>query len=307
MSPSGTATALLPETLDLPIADVRRIVANALAEDLGSGDITTDNLVPAATKARAAVVYRSGGVVCGAPVLSEVFRALDSTVEIDCLVSEGAHVEPGTTVALVRGSARSILKGERVALNFVQRMAAIATATARFVKAIEGCPVHIIDTRKTTPGLRVLERYAVRVGGGRNHRYNLSDGVLVKDNHLVALRNQGIGTLEALRMLRDRVPHTVRVQVEVDRLDQIPEILEAPVDAILFDNMTPEQVREGVRMIAGRTVTEVSGGVKLETVRAYAEAGPTVISSGALTHSTPALDVGLDFEIDEPMPRATRA
>jgi nicotinate-nucleotide pyrophosphorylase (carboxylating) len=286
------------QTLDLPIADVRRIVATALAEDLGSGDITTDNLVPADATARAAVAYRSGGIVCGTQVLAEVFRSIDPAVEVDVLVPEGTRVEKGATVAVVRGAARSILKGERVALNFVQRMAAVATATAEYVKAVEGLPVHIIDTRKTTPGLRLLERHAVRVGGGRNHRYNLSDGVLVKDNHLVALRNRGIGTVEALRMLRDRVPHTTRVQVEVDSLEQIPEILQAPIDAILFDNFTPEQVREGVKMIAGRVVTEVSGGVKLETVRAYAEAGPTVISSGALTHSTAALDVGLDFELD---------
>ncbi|MBM2812257.1 MAG: Nicotinate-nucleotide diphosphorylase (Carboxylating) [Chloroflexi bacterium] len=274
------------ETLEIPIADVRRIVATALAEDLGSGDVTTDNLVPADTMARAAVAYRSGGVVCGNGVLAEVFRALD-----------GEHVAPSTTAALVRGPARGILKGERVALNFVQRMAAIATATARYVAAVEGLPVHVIDTRKTTPGLRPLERYAVRVGGGRNHRYNLSDAVLVKDNHLVALRNQGIGTVQALRQLRDRIPHTMRMQVEVDRLDQIPEMIEAGVDAILFDNMTPDQVREGVRMIAGRAITEVSGGVTLQTVRSYAEAGVNVVSSGALTHSTPALDVGLDFEL----------
>jgi nicotinate-nucleotide pyrophosphorylase (carboxylating) len=287
-----------PETLDVPTADVRRIVATALAEDLGWGDITTDNLVPAETLARAAVVYRSPGIVCGMDVLTEVFRAIDPSVSIERNVREGEHVARGTVVVVIRGSARSILKGERVALNFVQRLAAIATATAEFVRAAHGLPVHIIDTRKTTPGLRILERYAVRIGGGRNHRFNLSDGVLVKDNHLVALRNQGIGTVEALRLLRDRVPHTVRVQVEVDRLDQIPDMLEAGVDAILFDNMSPEQVREGVRMIGGRAVTEVSGGVRLDTVRAYAEAGVNVISSGALTHSTPALDVGLDFEIE---------
>lgn len=287
-----------PETLDIPRADIDRIVATALAEDLGWGDITTDNLVPSATMARAGVAYRSGGVVCGTDILEAVFCAIDSTIEVDRLAREGDQVGPGAVVAVVRGSARSILKGERVALNFVQRMAAIATATARYVKEVEGLPVHIIDTRKTTPGLRLLERYAVRVGGGRNHRFNLSDGVLVKDNHLVALHSQGIGTVEALRLLRDRIPHTVRIQVEVDRLDQIPQMLEAGVDAILFDNMRPEQVAEGVRMIAGRAVTEVSGGVTLATVRAYAEAGPNVISSGALTHSTAALDVGLDFDFD---------
>jgi nicotinate-nucleotide pyrophosphorylase (carboxylating) len=288
----------LPSTLDIPVAELQRIVSTALAEDLAWGDITTDNLVPAQTPARAAVVYRSAGVVCGMQVLATVFRAIDDGVAVEQLVPEGAKVAPRTTVAMVRGAARSILKGERVALNFVQRMAAIATATSAYVEAVGDLPVHVIDTRKTTPGLRVLERYAVRMGGGRNHRFNLSDGALVKDNHLVALRNQGIGTIEALRLLRDRIPHTARVQVEVDRLDQIPEMLEAGVDAILFDNMTPEQVREAVRIVAGRAITEVSGGVRLETVRAYAEAGIDVVSSGALTHSTPALDVGLDFEID---------
>jgi nicotinate-nucleotide pyrophosphorylase (carboxylating) len=296
MIEQGTLSAV--ETLELPSAALRRIVANALDEDLGWGDITTDNLVPADTMARAAVAYRTDGVVCGLPVLTEVFRSLDSEIRVDQQVPEGDMVTAGTSVAVVRGRARAILKGERVALNFVQRLAAIATATAQYVRVVEGLPVHVIDTRKTTPGLRLLERYAVRVGGGRNHRFNLSDGVLVKDNHLVALRNRGIGTAAALRLLRDRVPHTVRVQVEVDSMEQIPEVLDAGVDAILFDNFTPEQVREAVRLVAGRAVTEVSGGVKLDTLRAYAEAGANVISSGALTHSTPALDVGLDFELD---------
>lgn len=287
------------ELLDLPVAEIRRIVENALVEDLGSGDLTTDNLVPAATMARAAVVYRTDGVVCGLQVLAEVFRTIDDRVVVDRLVPEGSHVAKGTTVAMVRGAARSILKGERVALNFIQRMGATATATAKYVQEVAGLPVHVIDTRKTTPGLRLLERHAVRVGGGRNHRYNLSDGVLVKDNHLVALRNQGIGTVEALRLLRDKVPHMVRIEVEVDRIDQIPEVLEAGVDAILFDNFTPEMVREAVELIDHRAITEVSGGVKLETVRAYAAAGADLVSSGALTHSTPALDIGMDFELLE--------
>jgi nicotinate-nucleotide pyrophosphorylase (carboxylating) len=286
------------ELLDLPLAELHRIVETALTEDLGSGDLTTDNLVPTGAMARAAVSYRTDGVVCGLQVLEAVFRAIDEKVRVERLVPEGAHVNRGTTVAVVRGSARSILKGERVALNFIQRMGAIATATARYVAAVDGLPVHVIDTRKTTPGLRLLERHAVRVGGGRNHRFNLSDGILVKDNHLVALRNQGIGTVQALRMLRDRIPHMVRIEVEVDHIDQIPDMLEAGVDAILFDNFTPEQVRDAVRLIGGRAITEVSGGVRLETVRAYAEAGADLVSSGALTHSTPALDIGIDFELD---------
>ena len=292
----------VPETLDIPAAELQRVVDTALAEDLGWGDVTTDNLVPSSARARAAVVYRTPGIVCGIPVLTRVFMALDERTEVEVLAREGERAAKGQTVARVRGSARSILKGERVALNFVQRMAAIATATAAYVEAVGGLPTHVIDTRKTTPGLRVLERYAVRVGGGRNHRFNLSDGALVKDNHLVALRNQGIGTVEALRLLRDRLPHTMRLQVEVDRLEQIPDVLEAGVDAILFDNFTPDEVREGVRMVGGRAVTEMSGGVNLTTVRAYAEAGVNVVSSGALTHSTPALDVALDFELDADAP-----
>jgi nicotinate-nucleotide pyrophosphorylase (carboxylating) len=284
--------------MDIPGAELQRIVDMALVEDIGWGDVTTDNLVPAATTARAAVVYRTSGIVCGLPVLTRVFQAIDAAITVEVLVPEGTRVQQGAVVAMVRGSARSILKGERVALNFVQRMAAVATATSGYVEAIGGLPTHVIDTRKTTPGLRVLERYAVRVGGGRNHRFNLSDGALVKDNHLVALRNQGIGTVQALRLLRDRMPHTLRLQVEVDALDQIPEVLEAGVDAILFDNFTPDEVRAAVHMVAGRAVTEMSGGVTLQTVRAYAEAGVDVVSSGALTHSTPALDVALDFELD---------
>lgn len=292
----------VPETMDIPGAELKRIVDTALNEDIGWGDVTTDNLVPAAATARAAVIYRTTGVVCGIPVLTRVFQSIDPDIAVDVRIPEGERVETGAVVAIVRGAARSILKGERVALNFVQRMAGIATATAQYVEAVGDLPTHVIDTRKTAPGLRVLERYAVRVGGGRNHRFNLADGALVKDNHLVALRNQGIGTVEALRLLRDRMPHTMRLQVEVDRLDQIPEVLEAGVDAILFDNFTPEEVREAVRMVAGRAVTEVSGGVKLATVRAYAEAGANVVSSGALTHSTPALDVALDFELDMDAP-----
>ncbi|OGG44923.1 MAG: nicotinate-nucleotide diphosphorylase (carboxylating) [Candidatus Handelsmanbacteria bacterium RIFCSPLOWO2_12_FULL_64_10] len=296
MQPTVAARDLAP--LAVPQAELRRVVAVALEEDLGYGDVTTDNLVPATTQARAAVVFRSPGVVCGLDVLEEVFRQLDGAMVVERYFPEGAHVASGTIVARVRGAARAILKGERVALNFVQRMAATATATAEFVTAIAGLPVHVIDTRKTTPGLRHLDKYAIRVGGGRNHRFNLSDGVLVKDNHLAALRNAGIGTVEALRMLRDRVPHTQRIEVEIDRLDQIPDMLEAGVDTILLDNMTPAQAREAVQLIAGRAATEVSGGVRLETVRAYAEAGVDVVSAGALTHSTPALDVAIDFELE---------
>ncbi|MEA2638763.1 MAG: hypothetical protein QOF51_157 [Chloroflexota bacterium] len=296
-----TATRRLAiETLEVPIADLQRMVATALEEDLGWGDITTDNLVPADATARAALAYREPGVVCGLRVVAEVFRAIDERIVVEPRAQEGDHVATGATVAIVRGPARGILKGERVALNFIQRMGAIATATGRYVAAIEGTRTHVIDTRKTTPGLRALERYAVRVGGGRNHRFNLSDGVLVKDNHLAAMRSQGIGTVEALRQLRDRIPHTVKIEVEVDRVDQIPDMIEGGADVILLDNFRPEQVGEAVRVISGRAAIEISGGVRFETIREYAAHGVDVISVGALTHSTPALDIGLDFELEEP-------
>jgi len=286
------------ETLEISPGDLHRVVSIALEEDLGAGDLTTDNLVPATAQARAALAYRSPGVVCGMQVVAEVFRQVDARITLEPLVREGDEVSDGTTVAMVRGPARGILKGERVALNFIQRMAGIATATARYVAEIQGTHAHVIDTRKTTPGLRALERYAVRIGGGRNHRFNLADGVLVKDNHLASMHSQGIGTVEALRQLRDRIPHTVRIEVEVDRVDQIPAMIEGGADIILLDNFTSTMVGEAVRVINGRAQIEVSGGVRFETIREYASHGVDVISVGALTHSTPALDVGLDFELD---------
>lgn len=282
--------------MDLPWEAVEEAVRRALAEDLPWGDLTTEALIPPEWTARARLVARQAGVVAGLPVAERVFRALDPAVSFRARVAEGARVEPGEVLAEVEGRARALLAGERTALNFLQRLSGIATLTARFVEAVGGTGVRIVDTRKTAPGLRALEKYAVRVGGGHNHRHGLSDGVLIKDNHLALLRRAGISLGEAVRRARARVPHTVRVEVEVETLEELEEALQAGADLILLDNMPPDLLREAVRRARGRAVLEASGGIRLETVRAAAEAGVDLISVGALTHSAPALDISLEME-----------
>ncbi|MCS7173538.1 MAG: carboxylating nicotinate-nucleotide diphosphorylase [Armatimonadetes bacterium] len=272
-----------------------RIVTAALEEDLPWGDLTTESLFPTALQVRGEVVARRPGVIAGLPVLEAVFRRLDPEVRIAVRCAEGSEVEPGQAVAVVEGDGRAILAGERVALNFLSRMSGIATLTRRYVQAIAGLPCRIVDTRKTTPGLRILEKYAVRVGGGANHRFGLSDGVLVKDNHWSLLRREGISLQEALAAIRARVPHGVRIQVEVADLGQIEEALRAGADALLLDNMDLETLRRAVILCRGRALTEASGGITLENVRAVAETGVDLISVGALTHSAPALDLSLEI------------
>jgi nicotinate-nucleotide pyrophosphorylase (carboxylating) len=218
-------------------------------------------------------------------------------VAVQPLVADGQPIAPRDTIARVSGPAASILKGERVALNLLQRMCGIASLTRRYVEAVAGTRAVIVDTRKTTPGLRALEKYAVRVGGGQNHRTNLSDGVLIKDNHLAAVRNEGHDLAEAIRRARAAAPHTVRVEVEVPSLDEVDQAIAAVPDIILLDNMAPPLMAEAVRRVAGRALTEASGGIRLETVRAAAEAGVDLISVGALTHSVDALDISLELEV----------
>jgi nicotinate-nucleotide pyrophosphorylase (carboxylating) len=285
--------------LPLPPAQLRQLAENALAEDLGWGDVTSDYFIPADLTARADFVFRKNGVLSGIEVAQAVYTATDPNLKFQTLIGDGSKVETGTKVAVVSGSARSILRGERVALNFIQRLSGIATLTARYVEIIAGTQAKIVDTRKTTPFLRDLEKYAVRCGGGFNHRRNLSDGVMLKDNHLAALAQNGLSLAEGLRQIRQELPHLVKIEVEVDRLEQIPEALEGGADVILLDNMNATQLREAVKLINGRAMTEASGGVNLETVRAIAESGVDLISVGALTHSAPALDIGLDFELNQ--------
>jgi len=278
----------------LPTAELERVVAAALREDLPWGDLTTESLFPEALPGRGEVMAKRPGVIAGLPVLEVVFRQLNPEVRVRLEVVDGAEVERGQVVAVVEGDGRALLAGERVALNFLSHLSGIATLTRRYVQAVAGLPCRIVDTRKTAPGLRILQKYAVRVGGGANHRFGLSDGVLVKDNHLAMLKREGVSLRQALERLRARVPHGIRIQVEVTDLDQVHEAVEAGADALLFDNMDLQTLRQAVARCRGRVLTEASGGITLETVRAVAETGVDLISVGALTHSAPALDLSLE-------------
>lgn len=282
----------------LTLAGVTEIVDRALAEDAPWGDATSEAAIPASATATARIVSRVDGTFAGGLPLELAFTRVDPTLVVERHLADGDPMTPGTIVATITGSARGILRGERVALNLSQRLSGIATLTRQHVDAVAGTGVRLVDTRKTTPGLRMLEKAAVRAGGGHNHRYSLSDAVMLKDNHLAVLRAQGLDLTEAIRAVRARIPHTMHLEVEVDRLDQLPAVIAADPDTIMLDNFTLDDLRAGVALIAGRAVVEASGGVRLDTVRAIAETGVDVISVGALTHSAPALDLGLDIVID---------
>ena len=268
---------------------VERIVLAALAEDIGAGDVTTDATVPVDAVGVADLLVKEAGVVCGLRVAETTFRALDPDIRFEALTSDGDVVDPPAVVARISGSERAILTGERVALNFVGRLSGIATLTRRYVDAIEGTDAAVLDTRKTTPGLRELEKYAVACGGGRNHRFGLDDAVLVKDNHLRAA-----GSVSAAVELV-RAATALPIEVECDTLDQVAEALAVGVDAILLDNMALDELRAAVELTAGRARLEASGGVTLDTIRAIAETGVDEISVGALTHSARSLDVSLEL------------
>jgi nicotinate-nucleotide pyrophosphorylase (carboxylating) len=281
--------------MELATHVMREVVALALREDIGSGDLTSLSVIPASAQIEGRFELREAGVVCGLPVIREVFAQIDPTIEVEFAVDEGSRVEAGTLIATVRGPAHGILSGERVALNLAQRMSGTATATARYVDAIKGTKARILDTRKTTPGLRALEKYAVRVGGGTNHRFALYDGVMLKDNHLALLASQGIGLAEAIQRAQAAVGPMVRVEVEVENIADAIVAAEAGASMILLDNMSPADMAEVVRALNGRALLEASGGITLNTVRAAAESGVDFISVGALTHAARALDIGLDF------------
>lgn len=275
-----------------------RVVRAALEEDIPRGDVTGNTLVPADARATAHLVAREPGVAAGIGVFALAMTETDRTLDITMHRADGDAFEPGDRLATVLGRARSILAAERVALNLVQRMSGTATLTAAYVRETEGTRARIVDTRKTTPGLRALERYAVRCGGGFNHRDNLSDAVMAKDNHL-SLFGTGDALTAALTQARETLGHTVHFEVEVDRVDQIQAVLAAGVDTIMLDNFSLEDLERGVAQIDGRAIVEASGGVTLDTVRAIAQTGVDVISVGALTHSARAIDLGLDFAADE--------
>ena len=268
------------------------VVRRALREDVGeAGDLTSEACVPSDASSTARLMVRAAGVVAGMDVATHVFATVDPSLEIDRRVEDGSAVEAGTVAAVVAGRSRAILLAERTALNLLGRMCGVATATARLVQAVEGTGATIVDTRKTMPGLRALDKYSVRMGGGRNHRFGLHDAVMIKDNHIVAAG----GITAAVEAVRDRVGHTVTVEVEVEDLEQLEELLEVGADVVLLDNMDVDTLRRAVETVDGRMVCEASGGVTLDTVGAIAATGVDVISVGWITHSAPQLDVALDF------------
>ncbi len=283
-------------------AHIDRVVSAALEEDAPWGDLTSEYLLPASAVATADLVAREAGVFSGGDVFAAAFRLTDPRIEVAVLASDGDAFDAGARLATVSGPARGVLTAERIGLNFVQRMTGIATLTSRYVAEVAHTGARIADTRKTTPGLRAFERHAVRSGGGHNHRFSLSDAVMAKDNHLAVLtggQTSGMPVTDALRAAIARLPHTTHVEVEVDRLDQIDAVLAARVGTIMLDNFSLDDLRAGVARIAGAATVEASGGVNLTTVRAIADTGVDVISVGALTHSAPALDLGLDVRITD--------
>ncbi len=274
-------------------AELHALVKSALDEDGAFNDLTTIATVVSDRHARGRLVAREKGVLCGIPLAVEAFRTLDPkvTIRVDC--EDGGRLSPGDPVLYLSGHARALLAAERVALNFMQRLSGVASLTARYVDAVRGTRARILDTRKTTPGWRLLEKYAVRAGGGTNHRLNLSTAVLIKDNHLASVDGD-VGL--AVRRARDLAPVGTKIEVECDRIEQVKAALLALADIVMLDNMTVEQMRECVQLVDGRVITEASGGVNLDSVREIASTGVDWISVGAITHSAPALDLALDFE-----------
>ncbi len=281
-----------------PPGAIEAIVRTALSEDRAADDITTQATVVANLSARGRLIAREAGVVCGLQIAAQLFATLDARVSLTALVDEGAAVAAGTELATVEGPARAILSGERSALNLIQRLSGVATLTQRYVAAIRGTNCRILDTRKTTPGLRDLEKYAVRCGGGTNHRRDLAVMAMIKDNHREALARQGMTLTEAVAAIRERSPDAP-VEIEVDALAELPAALDARPDWILLDNMTVAEMRQAVGVVDGRARLEASGGVTLERVAAIAATGVDAISAGALTHSAPALDVSLDIAFED--------
>jgi len=280
----------------LTAEEISRVVEQGLAEDIGSGDVTTLATVPAEKRASALMTAREPLVVAGLALAAVAFQQLSPDVKVTRQAEDGQHLKPGAVLLAVSGPARALLSAERVALNFVQRLSGVATVTSQFVQAIKGTRTQILDTRKTTPGWRRLEKYAVACGGGKNHRMGLYDMVLIKDNHLAALSREETGAIAAaVARARSQYPQ-LKVEVEADTLEQVDQALKAGADLILLDNMNPLQLRLAVQKCKGRAQTEASGGITLASVRAVAEAGVDFVSVGALTHSARAVDIGLDFQ-----------
>jgi nicotinate-nucleotide pyrophosphorylase (carboxylating) len=277
-------------------AQLDKIISAALEEDTGRGDITTEALLPPDLTGRASFVVKEVGILAGIEVAGRVFHKLDPSLQAKTLIKDGASVRAGDIAGTITGRVASILKGERIALNFLQRLSGIATTTSRYVAEVGGLKAKIYDTRKTTPGLRLLEKYAVRAGGGHNHRLSLGDAVLIKDNHIAALRSTGLSVAEIVAKARQKAPPGVTIEVEVTGITEAEEALKAGPDIIMLDNMGPDEMKRVVTMVSGRARLEASGGITLETVRRVAETGVDMISVGALTHSYKALDISLEMQ-----------
>jgi nicotinate-nucleotide pyrophosphorylase (carboxylating) len=271
------------------ITDIDRIIMNALKEDIPSGDITTDNIIDETSESQALLIAKDEGVIAGLDVAKRVFMLLDDTIVFEKHVEEGQRVKYGDTIATIKGNTRAILKAERTALNLLQRLSGIATATRKLVDRIEGLPAKVVDTRKTTPGLRILEKYAVRVGGGYNHRFSLSDGVLIKDNHIKAAG----GIKKAIERVRERIPHTLKIEVETETLEQVREAIDGKADIIMLDNMGLDKMKEAVKIVNGNAITEASGNVNIDTIYDIACTGVDIISVGGLTHSVHSFDISM--------------
>ncbi len=271
-----------------------KIIMNALTEDIGTGDITTQSTIPEDKVAHGLYRAKESGVLCGMDVAKRVFQLINGDIEFTALKKDGDRIEKGDIIAEVRGKATDVLTGERIGLNLMQRMSGIATRTAEAVRAVEGYSSKICDTRKTTPGLRVIEKYAVKVGGGTNHRFNLADGILIKDNHIVAAGS----ITAAVKAARENAPHTLKIEVEVENFTQLEEALEAGADIIMLDNMSCEEMTKAVKIVDGRAITEASGNMGDRDLSEVAACGVDLISIGALTHSVRALDISLKFTIE---------
>lgn len=278
-------------------SQTKELIERALAEDLEQGDVTTETLVPNDQQGKAILLAKAKGVIAGTEVARQVFLKVDLELKTEILIVDGTPVMPGDVIATIEGRTASILKAERVALNFLRHLSGIASETARYVEAVKGLRVRIADTRKTTPGLRTLQKYAVWIGGGKNHRMHLGAGFLIKDNHLVALRRQGLSMKEIVAKARQKAADKLTVEIEVKNLQEAAEAAKAGADIIMLDNMSLEDMHQAVKLIGGQALVEASGGVTLERVRAVAETGVNLISVGALTHSVKALDISLELEI----------
>jgi len=275
---------------------IESLINLAIMEDYSSGDATTEALIPSSQVGHATIISDEDGILSGIDIALFVFHRFDKTLSTNILVDDGSKLIKGTRIAEINGSLGSILTAERTALNFLRKLSGVATQTSKYVAAVKGTGARIVDTRKTTPGFRSLQKYSVRMGGGFNHRQNLGDGILIKDNHIRTLSLEGLSLSEVVKKAHENAPHTIKVEVEVENLEQVMECLDAGAEIILLDNMNPDVMEQAVKLCKGKAITEASGGINLDSVRSAADSGVDLISIGALTHSAPDLDLSLDID-----------